>query len=262
MFSGKTILITGASSGLGRVLAIEASRRNASLVLMARNRAQLEETRAACVNAKMVELVTGDVRIAENCAHAVAETVLRFGRLDYLLLNAGISMWSAFEKLDDISILRNIMETNYLGAVQCILPAIPHLKINRGMIIAISSIQGKIAVPWHSGYSASKHALQAFLDTLRMELKNQIDVLTVSPGWIQGTELKKNAYRQNEITELGAHHSDAVTSEECVRKILQAMLARKKELILPSQYRLLPWLRLCCPALLEFLLMKKLRSSQ
>ena len=87
------------------------------------------------------------------------------------------------------------METNYLGAVYCTYHALSYLKKSRGMIVAISSIQGKIAVPYHSGYVASKHAVQGFFDTLRSEIEGQgVDVLTVLPYWLKGTTLRNSAF--------------------------------------------------------------------
>lgn len=263
MFNQKVILITGASSGLGRALAIEFSRLNAKLALWARDREQLEVTRKLCLEANKQQsiplLVQGDITLLENCAQAISQTINHYGKLDYLVLNAGLSMWSTFEKIPDVSLLRRLMEVNYLGAVQPAFYALPYLKKNKGMIVAISSTQGKIALPYHSGYSASKHALQGFLDALRMELKDQVSILTVSPGWIRGTNLRKNAYVTTEnITQRasGTREKEALTLEFCVQEIIKAMLHRKQELALPAKYRLLPWLKLLCPRLLDRLILQ------
>lgn len=260
MFNNKSILITGASSGLGRELSIQLSKQDAQLILVARNKEQLEETYKLCLQANrnvIVLLVIADITQSEDCENAVLEALSYFGRIDYLILNAGISMWSKFEDIQDISIIHKLMETNYFGAVNCIFHALPHLVKSKGMIVAISSIQGKIAVPYHSGYSASKHALQSFLDTLRLELNDKVRILTVSPGWIKGTDLKKNAYQSTSQVEV-KHHDEAISVEYCANQILKAMGRQQKELVLPFKYRILPWLKLLSPKLLDFLILRRL----
>lgn len=267
MFINKTIFITGASSGLGRALAVKLSKNNANLVLMARNLDELKKTQAFCFSTGhsiSPIIIKGDIRIAADCARAIDEAIARFGRLDYLLLNAGVSMSSTFEALPDVSILRKLIETNYLGAANCIYHALPFLKASRGMVVAISSIQGKIAIPFRSGYCASKHALQSFLDVLRLELHNKVDILTVCPGWIKGTKLRENSFNDNQkisAKALARQQKDALPLEYCVAQIMRAMIQRKKELIFPAKYRFLPWLKLLCPRLLHYLSMRRLEPD-
>lgn len=264
MLTHKTIFITGASSGLGRALAIGLAKTNSNLVLMARNVAELEKTRTLCLDINpMVSLIIikGDVCLESDCAQAIKTAIIHFGQLDYLILNAGVSMSSTFEELPNVSILKKLIETNYLGAANCIFPALPYLKKTHGMIVAISSIQGKISIPFRSGYCASKHALQSFLDVLRLELHDKIDILSVCPGWIKGTNLRENSYNDNKKISAKAlmrQQRDASSLEYCVQQILQAMIQRKKELIFPAKYRFLPWLNLLCPMLLRYLSMRRL----
>jgi short-subunit dehydrogenase len=152
------------------------------------------------------------------------------------------------------------MATNYLGAAYCSAYALPHLKKSNGMIVVISSIQGKIPVIYHSGYVASKYALQGFFETLRDELKRQVDVLIVSPAWIQGTQLKQHAYTNDQALDqeiIAKHQGQALTLEYCTRHIIKAMRARQRELILPGRYRWLPWLKMLCPGLLSFFVNKR-----
>ena len=265
MFSGKTVIITGASSGLGESLALEFARAGANLVLFARNEDKLRETEKICHNFRSNPLiVTGDVTKPEDCERLVDLTINRYGTLDYLVANAGISMWARFEDIKDISIFRKLMETNYLGAVHCTYYALPHLRKSKGMIVVISSIQGKIGIPFHTGYVASKHALQGFFDSLRIE-ENGIDILMVLPHWLRGTNLRKNAFGTdgNNIGESSAKHGkESITLERCCNAIIKAMRERKKELVIPPKLKFLPWLNLINPKIVEFLVKSKMKQQQ
>lgn len=260
LFVGKTVFITGASSGLGRALAISLSKQGASLLLMARNLDGLQETKKRCLSAAKdsttICVLAGDVTIPKDCERAVKECMTCFGKIDYLILNAGISMWCRFENITDISVLKKVMEVNYFGMVNCVHAALSHLKQSKGMIIAISSIQGKIAVPYHSGYVASKFAVQGFFEVLRAEVRAAIDILIVSPSWIRDTQLKKHAYSdpsELHADSLAKQKSKAISLNDCAQQILRAMIKRQKELILPIRYRLLPLLKIFSPKLLNFL---------
>ncbi len=251
MLNNKTILITGASSGLGKALAIKLANKNPNIALMARNMADLKETAALCKHTPL--LLKGDVTSESDCGMTIAKTIHRYGRLDYLVLNAGLSMWSSFEALPDLSAIHQLIQTNYIGAVNCTYYALPHLKKTNGMITVISSIQGKIGVPYHTGYAASKHALEGFFDSLRIELNKQIAILMVSPGWIKGTELKKRALgKQPGIS--STQMKRAITLETCCNEIISAMLKRKRELIIPKKYFCLPFLKLIIPSVLDDIL--------
>lgn len=257
MFRNKTILITGASSGLGRSLAIAFSKEKANLALVSRNQTELEITKSYC-DFNTVTLI-GDVCDPVQCKEAIEKCISLYGTLDYLLVNAGISMWAKFDELTDPAIMKKIMDTNYLGAVNMIFYALPHLKSQNGMIVGISSIQGKIPVPYHSGYSASKHALDAFLDVLRLELQKEVAILTVSPGWIEDTNLKKNAYRLNQ--EPTRHQRDKLSLDQVTQGVMKAMIQKKSQLILPAKYRLLPGLKTLFPKLINYLILQYFKGK-
>jgi NAD(P)-dependent dehydrogenase (short-subunit alcohol dehydrogenase family) len=241
-WSDKVVLITGASSGLGKELALSLSKQGARLSLFSRRE---------CPDVPAL-FIQGDVTKLSDCKKGVEETIREFGRIDYLILNAGISMWSRFDEIDDPQIFQSIMETNYLGAVYLCHYALPFLKKSRGMITAISSLQGKIGVPYHTGYTASKHALQGFLDCLRTEI--DLDILIVSPSWIQGTQLKDKAIVKNSPR---ISRGKGLILGTCVDEILKAMQQRKRELILPKRYKAIPWLKLICPKWLDQLIISK-----
>lgn len=266
MFAGKTIIITGASSGLGQSLALKLAEDGADLVLFARNKERLKKTAQRCQEFKARPLiVTGDVTKSEDCAKLIDRTLGRFGSLDYLVANAGVSMWARFEEIQDISIFPKIMETNYLGVVYCTYYALPHLRKSNGMVVAISSIQGKIGVPYHTAYVASKHALQGFFASLRAELGgSKIDILIVLPHWLKGTNLRNSALGKDGRSmgkAKACHSKEAIGLEKCTEDIVKAMGKRKRELVLPTKLRILPWLNLISPRIVDFLVQGKMKRE-
>jgi len=251
-FAEKSIIITGASSGLGAEIALEFARRGARLTLFSPEADKQHEVADQChqLGAKAVAVI-GDVTVADDCRRLSEECVMAYGTIDYLIANAGISMWTSFEEVEDLEIFRRLTDINYLGAVNCIYHTLPQLKSSRGMIVAVTSIQAKIGVPQHTGYVASKHALQGFCDSLRLELKGTgVDILTVLPHWITGTDLRKKAVGKDG-NELGAssrkHSKDAIPVGDACKAIIKAMAKRQQELIMPPKLKALLWLNLISP---------------
>ncbi|OGT78410.1 MAG: hypothetical protein A3J35_04415 [Gammaproteobacteria bacterium RIFCSPLOWO2_02_FULL_52_10] len=262
MFKGKTVLITGASSGLGASLAQKFAQAGANLALFALDAEGLQQTADLCARQGATTITaTGDVNNPADCQKLVADAVGRFGALDYLILCAGISMWARFEDVADLSVFKKLMDTNYHGVVNFTYYTMPHLRQSKGIIVAISSIQGKIGVPLHTGYVASKHAVQGFFDSLRTELIGSgIHILLVLPHWLRGTNLRKSAIGADgrALGETSAsHNSESITLEECSRAILKAMRKRQRELIIPPKLKLLPWLKLISPRLLDYIVSRK-----
>ncbi len=258
-FYNKSVITTGASSGLGAALALELARRGANLALFSPEAEQQEEVASRCrrLGAEAVSVI-GDVTRADDCKRLVDECAGRFGTVDYLVANAGISMWTSFEEVENLEIFRRLAEVNYLGAVNCIYHALPHLKSSRGMIVAITSIQARIGVPNHTGYVASKHALQGFCQALRLELKDAgVDILTVLPHWISGTDLRRRAVGKDggDVGQGARKHSrDAIPVDEACRAIVRAMEKRQRELVMPPKLKALLWLSLLSPRLADALI--------
>ena len=256
VFKSRSVVITGASSGLGAALAREFAGRGARLTLFSPEEEEQEAVAAECRDLGADALaVIGDVTKPGDCQRLVVECVAEYGALDYLVANAGISMWTSFEEVEDIDIFRRLTDVNYLGAVNCIYYALPHLRQSAGMIVAITSIQAKIPVPQHTGYVASKHALQGFCDSLRMELKGSgVDILTVLPHWLAGTDLRKRAFGKDggELGESSRKHSkNAVSVEDACRAVLKAMGKRQRELVIPPKLKALLGLRFLSPKAAE-----------
>ncbi len=263
-----TVVITGASSGLGRQLAHEFARRGAQLVLFARGEARLKETEAECrkLGAADTLVVVGDVTQAKDCQSLVDQTVARFGGIDCFLANAGISMWTRFADVDDVGIFRRLIETNFLGVVQCARAALRPLQQRRGMLVIISSIQAKVGVPFHSGYSASKHALEGWVDALRCELAGTgVEILKVYPHWLLGTRLRENAIGgDGQLLGERRHKSSdgAVSVELCARKIAEAVGRRRQVLYVPWHLCLLPWLKLLMPLVVRRYIRRRVGNQE
>lgn len=263
-FHDRSVVITGASSGIGRELAVQLAGRGAQLTLAAREAAALDDVAAACEAAGGRAIaVPADVTDREACRRLVASAVEEFGGVDALVNNAGISMWGRFDELEDLSMVERIMRVNYLGAVYCTHAALPHLKARRGLLVAISSLTGKYGVPTRSAYAASKHAMQGFFDSLRVELRGTgVDVLVVSPGFV-ATPIRARALGPD-----GKPHGESprdetrgtMPVEECVRQIVRAMEHRDRELVMTLKGRLGLWLQLIAPGLVDAMAVKALRE--
>ncbi|MBD1929486.1 SDR family oxidoreductase [Trichocoleus sp. FACHB-90] len=264
-FANKTIILTGASAGIGQALALSLAQQGANLVLAARNQAALEETVAACTNQPGVAIASGtapraiialttDVTQPEACQQLIEKAYATFGQIDILINNAGISMLSRFDEITDLSIFEQVMQVNYLGAVYCTHYALPYLKASRGLLVAISSLCGKTAVPTRTGYVASKHAMQGFFDTLRIELQGtEVDVLVVSPGFV-ATDIRQRALGANGQP-LGQSPRDEskgnMPVDECVRQIVWAMERRKREHLMTLKGKVTPWAKLIAPGFVD-----------
>ncbi len=254
-FANKTIILTGASAGIGKTLAIALAGQGADLVLAARDASALAEVVAACHAAGGQAIaVPTDVTQPEACQQLVEQAIATFGQIDILVNNAGISMLSRFDQVTDLSIFDQVMRVNYLGAVYCTHYALPHLKASRGLVVAISSLCGKTAVPTRTGYVASKHAMQGFFDTLRIELRGTgVDVLVVSPGFV-ATDIRERALG-GDGQPLGQSPRDEsqgnMSVEECVQQIVWAMERRKREHVMTLKGKAIPWAKLVAPGLVD-----------
>lgn len=254
-FQNKTIVLTGASAGIGKGLAIALARQGSNLVLAARNQAALEETAALCAKqGGQAIAVPTDVTQPQACQQLVEDAIVSFGQIDYLINNAGVTMLNRFDQVSDLSVFEQVMQVNYLGAVYCTYYALPHLKRSQGLLVAISSLCGKTAVPTRTGYVASKHAMQGFFDTLRIELRGSgADVLVVSPGFV-ATGIRERALAGNEQLLRQSprdENQDMMSVDACVRQIVGAMERRKRDHIMTLKGKAIPWAKLIAPGLVD-----------
>jgi short-subunit dehydrogenase len=262
---GKSVIVTGASAGIGEALAVALSARGANVALAARDAQALERVKARCEAAGGKALVVPtDVGDPEACRQLVERTVAAFGGVDVLVNNAGITMHSRFEDVKDLDLFERIMRINYLGAVHCTFHALPHLKARKGLLVAVSSLTGKTGVPTRTGYAASKHAMQGFFDSLRIELLGTgTDVLVVSPGFV-ATDIRARALGP-EGKPLGASQRDesgpTMDVETCAHIILRAMEKRERDVVMTLTGRVGQVLKLVAPGLLDRLAARAIRGK-
>ncbi len=265
-FTNKTFIITGASAGIGQALAIKLAQQGANLVLAARNQTSLEITADTCIKAGGKAIaIPADVTDSEACKKLIESAVNTFGAVYGLVNNAGISMWARFDQVTDLSVFEQIIRVNYLGSVYCTHYALPYLKESQGLLVAISSLSGKTGIPTRSAYAASKHALQGFCDSLRIELRGTgVDVLVVSPGFV-ATDIRQRVLGADGTplaTSLQDEQQQAMSVEECVSQIVQAMQERRRELVMTRKGRLGLWLKLVAPSFVDWMAANAVRSQQ
>lgn len=226
----KVAFITGASSGIGKSLAFKYAKENYNLVLAARNKTKLEEikTEIEQINNTKVCVVPTDVTLENDCKNFIDTGIKEFGKIDVLINNAGISMRAILADLD-LSVLKKVMDVNFWGAVYCTKYALNSLLENKGSVIGVSSIAGFKGLPGRTGYSASKFALQGFLESLRVEnLKTGLHVLIASPGFtasnIRNTALNSDGTSQSETPR---DEQKMMSSEEVADRIFSAHQKKK-----------------------------------
>jgi NAD(P)-dependent dehydrogenase (short-subunit alcohol dehydrogenase family) len=243
-FKDRVVLITGAGSGLGRQLALDLEKEGCRIAMGDYDEKGLMET-AALLETPEANLfcLKSDVTEPEDCQRLVEGTIEKFGKLDIFIPCAGASMWADFLEIKDLSLFRKMLDINYLGVVYNLHYALPHLIRSRGSLVTISSFQGVFGIAHHTAYSASKHALNGFLEALEAELGDGIHILNVMPAWISGTNLRQNAYQasgdQGGKTRKHSRPIATVTVEDCSRSIIKAIKKRKRELFQPRKAALL-----------------------
>lgn len=233
---GKVAIVTGASSGIGRACAIELAKEGCHIVLAARNLEKLEEARMACEVHKVEAIsVKCDVSIESDCENLINQTIAKFDRIDILVNNAGISMRAAFIDLD-LSVLKQSMDINFWGMVYCTKYAMPHLLKTQGSVIGMSSIAGFRGLPARTGYSASKFAMNGFLEALRTEnYATGLHVLTLCPGYtesnIRNTALVSDGSQQGDSPR---EEAKMMQPEEVAQHMIKGIKKRKKVIVLTT----------------------------
>jgi short-subunit dehydrogenase len=260
---GKRIILTGASEGIGRALALELVARGARLALAARDRDRLESLAQECRTRGGDALaVPTDVTNAQDLEWLVAETLKAYGGIDTVIHNAGITMWSRFDALTDLSIFERVMEVNYYAPVRLTALTLPHLRQSRGLIVAIASLAGLTGVPERSAYSGSKHAMVGFFDSLRIELAGSgVDVSVIAPDFVV-SEIHKRAIGPDgePLGTSPMQQSKIMTAEECARRITRAMERRQRLLLMSTRGKLGMWVKLLAPGMIDRMAAKAIRE--
>lgn len=250
-FKGKTVIITGASSGIGKACAEEFASKGANLVLGARQYETLCKITGDLeirfnVRALAVQC---DVAKENECENLIKQAQFTFNRIDVLINNAGISMRALFKDLD-LVVLRNLMDVNFWGAVYCTKYALPELLKNRGSVVGVSSVAGYRGLPGRTGYSASKFALNGFLEALRVEnLKTGLHVMIAAPGFtasnIRHVALVKDGTAQGETS---MNEEKMMTAERVAVILADGVIRRKRTLIMTGQGKIAVWMNKLFPA--------------
>jgi short-subunit dehydrogenase len=253
-FAGQTVVLTGASAGIGRELALQLAPERARLVLAARDAAALAAVAAECRGrgADAIAVPT-DVTVEAECRRLVDRALETFGRLDVLLLNAGQDMIARFDELGDLAVLERLMRVNYLGCAWLTHRALPALKAAKGRIVVVSSLAGLTGVPTRTGYCASKHALHGFFDALRVELAGtRVSVTLVCPDFVV-SEIHRRAWGPGgkPLGESPIVEAKVMTTAECARRILAAARSRRRLVLLSWRGKIGRWVRLLAPGLID-----------
>ena len=263
-YTNKVVVITGATSGIGEACAAVFGAAGAQLVITGRNAQKLEATAAKlqAMNLTVLPLLADAGSEADNKRMA-EEALARFGRIDILINNAGISMRALFQDLD-LEVFRKVMDTNFWGTVYATKFCLPAILESKGSIIGISSINGYRGTPARTAYTASKYAMNGFFESLRTEvMKKGVHVLVVAPGFtssnIRNTALTADGSSQGESPR---DESKMMTSEEVATRILEATTRRKRDLVLTTQGKLAVFLNKWIPGILDCIVYNQMAKEK
>lgn len=259
----KVVVITGASSGIGKALAFEYASKGAKVVIGARNHDKLIEI------AEEIKLKGGDVAFAQtdvsvelDCKNLILTAVERFGKIDILINNAGISMRALFQNTK-LEVLKKVMDINFWGTVYCTKYALPYILKEKGTIVGVSSIGGVVGLPARSAYSSSKFAMQGFLKTLRVEyLKKGINVLVAYPGFTSSNI--RNAALSGDGSQQGESPRDEqkmMTAEAVAIQIYRAVEKRRNKIVLTTEGKLIVFLNNFFPNWIDKMVYRELAKE-
>jgi dehydrogenase/reductase SDR family protein 7B len=259
-FSGKVVWITGASSGIGEALVFLLAKQGARIVLSSRNEKTLQElVKKANIPPEDYLILPFDLADTSLAESYVQQIMHKFNRIDFLINNGGTSQRGEAIATNE-SIERKLFEINYFAQValaKAVLPVM--IKQQSGHISVVSSIAGKFGFKLRSTYSAAKHALHGYFESLRLEVEaSNINILLVCPGKIQ-TNISNNAILADgsKHAKMDASHIDAMTAEQCAQKILLAIESNKHEVLIGRKEILTVYLKRFFPALLHRILKKQ-----
>jgi short-subunit dehydrogenase len=264
-FQNKVIVITGSSDGIGAELARQLAAYKPKLVLAARRRDALEVVAKDCeAKGAQAFVVATDVTIESQCRALIEEAVKHFGAIDILVNNAGVSMHANFDEIENTDVYEKLMRVNLMGSVWPTHAALPHLKKSKGQIVAIASIASLVGVPGRTTYCATKFAQTGFFEALRIEVEPQgVQVCAIYPG-VVATDIRRNGWNAKGETAgvSGVKEEGAMSVEQCVSLIVDAMAKRKREVVMTAKSKLARWLKLLAPSVVDNLARKALAKKQ
>ncbi|MFM7079704.1 MAG: SDR family oxidoreductase [Bacteroidota bacterium] len=263
MNARKTVIITGGSSGIGRALAHRFALEGFNVVITGRdsNRLSAVSTELDRIGAPNL-CMQSDVSNEQDAIELVKETVDRFGSIDVLVNNAGITMRALFVDMD-LDVIRKVMDINFWGTVYCTKHALPYLLKSKGSVVGVSSIAGKNGLPGRTGYSASKFAMEGFLQSLRTEnLEKGLHVLVACPGFTE-SGIRNNALGPDGSRQMESPRDEKkmMTAEAVADHIFTAVRNRKRDLVLTTQGRLAVWIGRLFPSLSDKLVFNHMSAE-
>ena len=249
----KVVIITGGSSGIGKALAAEFGRHGSRVLITGRDGTALDQA-VAELRQQGLEVAgfRADVSREEDNRLMAEEAVKRFGKIDILINNAGISMRALFSEVE-LDVIRKVMEINFFGVLYATRYCLPEIMRNKGSIVGISSVAGFRGLPGRAGYSSSKFALNGFLEVLRTELlKSGVHVLTACPGFTASGIRQRSLTRDGTPQNVSPRNEEKMmTAEECARHIYKATVKRKRIIVLTTQGKLAVWLNKLFPGIAD-----------
>ena len=264
-YRGQVVIITGASAGIGKALALHLARQGAKLAIAVRRIDRLEQVATECrgLGGEVLAVPT-DVSEESQCKELVEKTVGVFDGLDMLINNAGLAVLSFLADYPDLQLFRHTMNVNFYGAVNCTYYALPYLKQTQGRIVAISSVGGKAAIPYNTPYCASKYALHGFYDALRMEVSGSgVSATVICPWWVV-TEFHEAQMDKNGVPYgprgRAIYSRRMMSADRCAEITLRAAYNRRRE-VLMGPGTLIVWLKLLSPRLMDWMALAFLKSA-
>lgn len=255
----KVVVITGGSSGIGKAMVEEALQHGALVATCGRN---LQKLKSQFENNDNLICIQADVSREDDCVSFIEKVVQKWNKIDVLINNAGITMRAMFENAD-VAVIRELMDINFWGTVYCTKAALPHIKKQKGVIVGVSSIAGYRGLPARTGYSASKFAMQGFLEALRTELLSTgTHVMWVSPGFTSSNI--RNVARVadgSQQAETPLDEGKLMSAETCASVIMAGILSRKRSIVMTGQGKLTVWLNKLFPGLTDKLVFKHFLSE-
>jgi short-subunit dehydrogenase len=265
----KVIVITGASEGIGAEIAhqlAQAHQKGAGLVLAARKLERLQAVAKQCeASGAQVLCVKTDVGVRADCEALIAKAIIRFGSVDVLINNAGISAQALLEEVsaDKLVWYEDLMRINHWGSVWCTHAALPYLIAAKGSIVAVSSLAGLVGIPGRTAYSASKFAMTGFFEALRAEMKGHgVSVTTAYPGVVL-TEIRANGLNAQgqKAGSSGLKEDGAMSAHECARLIIAGMNTRQREVVMTTKGKLGRLLKIISPGTVEKMALAVLKED-
>ncbi|MFV0521843.1 MAG: SDR family oxidoreductase [Mangrovibacterium sp.] len=228
----KVVIITGASSGIGKALAYEFVRKGSRVVLGARRleRLRVIQEELGTLNVTICET---DVTKEADCERLIQTALSAYGRIDVLINNAGVSMRANFEDVD-VKVLKQVIDVNFWGTIYCTKYALPHLLEAKGSVVGVISIAGYVGLPGRTAYVSSKFAVRGFLDTLRIENKpHNLHVLVAAPAFTT-SEIRFSALTAHgeEQGETPRKEEKMMSAETVASRIYKSVKRRKRQLVL------------------------------